>query len=295
MSAIKKLLTKSFVERLISGIILVAIAIVTIMLGGDVLLITTGIISVIGYFELIRVYKLEKSVPGIIGYIATVGYYILLKLLDGNIIKKDLRGHMGMESKNFIGEYLIFFAIIFIICLMASYVLTFPKYKADDIMVCFFGFFYVVVMLSYIYQVREIKEGTYLVWLIFLSSWGCDTCAYLVGVMFGKHKMAPVLSPKKSIEGGIGGVLGAALLGFIYASIFKDSLRPNAQTMYAIVCGVGGLVSQIGDLMASGIKRDHEIKDYSRLIPGHGGILDRFDSMIVTAPIIFYLSIFLSK
>ena len=288
MSAIKKLLTKSFVERLISGIILVAIAIVTIMLGGDVLLITTGIISVIGYFELIRVYKLEKSVPGIIGYIATVGYYILLKLLDGNIIKKDLRGHMGMESKNFIGEYLIFFAIIFIICLMASYVLTFPKYKADDIMVCFFGFFYVVVMLSYIYQVREIKEGTYLVWLIFLSSWGCDTCAYAVGMLLGKHKLAPVLSPKKSVEGAIGGFIGAGLLGLLYATILKQPQIP-----YTIICAAGALISMVGDLAASAVKRDKGIKDYGFLIPGHGGILDRFDSMIFTAPVIYYLGLLL--
>ena len=139
-------------------------------------------------------------------------------------------------------------------------------------------------------------DGKYIVWLIFLCSWGCDTCAYLVGVMFGKHKMAPVLSPKKSIEGGIGGVVGAALLGFIYASVFVDQLTiEKAKIIFPIVCAVGGIISQIGDLTASGIKRDHDIKDYSQLIPGHGGILDRFDSVIITAPIIFYLVEFLQK
>lgn len=276
MSAIKKLMTKSFLERLISGIILVIIALVTIILGKDVLLVTVVAISVIGFYELAKVYGLQWKLPGICGYIATIGYYALIR----------------MDYK----EYIIVFFIAYLIVLMGTYVFTFPKFKAEDLMVCFFGMFYVVLMLSYIYQVRIMQDGAYIVWLIFLCSWGCDTCAYLVGVMFGKHKMAPVLSPKKSIEGGIGGVAGAALLGFIYATIFKDKITiDNANIIFPIVCAVGGIISQIGDLTASGIKRNHNIKDYSRLIPGHGGILDRFDSVIITAPIIYYLVTFLTK
>ena len=276
MSAIKKLMTKSFLERLISGIILVIIALVTIILGKDVLLVTVVAISVIGFYELAKVYGLQWKLPGICGYIATIGYYALIR----------------MDYK----EYIIVFFIAYLIVLMGTYVFTFPKFKAEDVMVCFFGMFYVVLMLSYIYQVRMMQDGAYIVWLIFLCSWGCDTCAYLVGVMFGKHKMAPVLSPKKSIEGGIGGVAGAALLGFIYATIFKDKITiDNANIIFPIVCVAGGIISQIGDLTASGIKRNHDIKDYSRLIPGHGGILDRFDSVIITAPIIYYLVAFLTK
>lgn len=276
MSVIKKLMTKSFLERLISGIILVIIALVTIILGKDVLLVTVVAISVIGFYELAKVYGLQWKFPGICGYIATIGYYALIR----------------MDYK----EYIIVFFIAYLIVLMGTYVFTFPKFKAEDLMVCFFGMFYVVLMLSYIYQVRIMQDGAYIVWLIFLCSWGCDTCAYLVGVMFGKHKMAPVLSPKKSIEGGIGGVAGAALLGFIYATIFKDKITiDNANIIFPIVCAVGGIISQIGDLTASGIKRNHNIKDYSRLIPGHGGILDRFDSVIITAPIIYYLVTFLTK
>lgn len=276
MSAIKKLMTKSFLERLISGIVLVIIALVTIILGKDVLLATVVAISVIGFYELAKVYGLQWKLPGVCGYIATIGYYALIR----------------MDYK----EYIIVFFIAYLIVLMGTYVFTFPKFKAEDMMVCFFGMFYVVLMLSYIYQVRMMQDGAYIVWLIFLCSWGCDTCAYLVGVMFGKHKMAPVLSPKKSIEGGIGGVAGAALLGFIYATIFKDKITiDNANIIFPIVCAAGGIISQIGDLTASGIKRNHDIKDYSRLIPGHGGILDRFDSVIITAPIIYYLVTFLTK
>ena len=145
----------------------------------------------------------------------------------------------------------------------------------------FFGVFYVAVMLSYIYQTRILPGGVFQVWLVFICAWGCDTCAYCVGMLIGKHKMAPKLSPKKSVEGGIGGIAGAALIAVLYALAINHWGT------------AGGAISQIGDLAASAIKRNHDIKDYGKLIPGHGGILDRFDSIIFTAPIIFYLSVLL--
>jgi len=147
-------------------------------------------------------------------------------------------------------------------------------------------------MLSYVYQIRLLEQGAFLVWLVFFCSWGCDTCAYCVGVTMGKHKLAPVLSPKKSIEGAVGGVVGAALLGAAYAALI-NRFAPTADAnvlSYALICAVGGVISQVGDLAASAIKRNHNIKDYGKLIPGHGGILDRFDSVIITAPIIFYMA-----
>ena len=138
-------------------------------------------------------------------------------------------------------------------------------------------------------------DGIYLVWLIVLSSWGCDTCAYCVGMLIGKHKMAPKLSPKKTVEGAIGGVLGAALLGFLYGAYFEGSmeviLKPGV--ISAAACAIAAVISQIGDLAASAIKRNHNVKDYGHLIPGHGGILDRFDSMIFTAPAIYFAIMFL--
>ncbi len=107
-------------------------------------------------------------------------------------------------------EDLMMFAIILLILVMAVYVFAFPKYVSEQVMTAYFGVFYVAIMLSYIYQTRLLKDGLFLVGLVFLCSWGCDTCAYCVGVLIGKHKMAPKLSPKKSLEGGIGGLAGAA-------------------------------------------------------------------------------------
>ena len=173
---------------------------------------------------------------------------------------------------------------------MFVYVFTYPRYHADQITAAFFSIVYAGVMLSFIYQTRMMEGGAFLVWLIFLCSWGCDTCAYCVGMLIGKHKMAPVLSPKKSIEGGIGGILGAALIGVLYALAINHWGGAESEVFtYAVIGAVGGAISQIGDLAASAIKRYHNIKDYGRLIPGHGGILDRFDSMIFCAPVVLFI------
>ena len=264
-----------FKERLISGIILVIILITTVGYGGNVLFAVLGVISLIGMSELYKVVDVQKKGLGFVGYLAAIGYYALLYF--------DKTEGMTMLS------------LAFLVLLMAVYVFSYPTFVAEQVVTAFFGFFYVAVMLSFVYQTRMLEDGAIIVWLIFLSSWGCDTCAYCVGVLFGKHKMAPKLSPKKSVEGGIGGIAGAALLGALFAlGANKWGGADVSVVQYAIICGVGGMISQIGDLAASGIKRNHDIKDYGKLIPGHGGILDRFDSVIFTAPVIYYLSVMLA-
>lgn len=263
-----------FKTRLLSGILLVIIAFATIFLGGDVLFATLLIISLIGMTELYKVVEIEKKLPGMVGYLGAVIYYALLRF--------------GRKDD------LMMLVILFLIALMIVYVFSFPAFTSGQIVMAFFGLFYVAVMLSYIYQTRLLTDGLYLVGLVFLCSWGCDTCAYCVGVLIGKHKMAPKLSPKKSIEGGVGGLLGAALLGALYALAINKWGNASADpASYALICFVGGMISMIGDLAASAIKRNNEIKDYGKLIPGHGGILDRFDSVIFTAPVIYYLAVVL--
>ena len=129
-------------------------------------------------------------------------------------------------------------------------------------------------------------------WLIFIGSWGSDTMAYVVGRKLGKTKIAPKLSPKKSLEGLIGGIVGAALIGIIFALIFRTQLLEsfsNPILIFGLTGAIGSVVSQIGDMAASAIKRNKGIKDYGTLIPGHGGILDRFDSVIFIAPIVYFM------
>lgn len=264
-----------FKTRLLSGILLVIIALVTIIAGGDVLFATILAISLIGMTEIYKVLDVNKKLLGFVGYVAAVGYFALLRF--------------GLT------EWEVALAIAFLIALMVVYVFTYPAYRSEHIMLGFFGLFYVAFMLSYVYQIRLLPQGAFLVWLVFLCSWGCDTCAYCVGMLLGRHKLAPVLSPKKSIEGAVGGVVGAALLGLLYAlALNRFAPTANANLLYyALICAVGAIISQVGDLAASAIKRNHDIKDYGKLIPGHGGILDRFDSVIITAPIIYYMAVIL--
>lgn len=263
-----------FVTRLISGIVLVILALLTICSGGYILAATLLVTSLIGVFELYRVAKVQKKddvLLACIGYLGVISHYVLLVC--------------GLSAYSMINLIFVLVALMFV------YVFTYPKYHADQIMAAFFGVVYVGVMLSYIFQTRQGTDGAFLVWLIFLCSWGCDTCAYCVGMLIGKHKMSPVLSPKKSVEGAVGGVVGAALLGALYAAIVGKYMQAESPVLvFAVICAVGALISMVGDLAASAIKRNHEIKDYGKLIPGHGGILDRFDSVIFTAPIIYFLS-----
>lgn len=260
-----------FKTRLISGIILVLLALLFIITGNDLLLVVCAVISIIGLMELYRIFHIHKSILGIVGYFGTFLYYIYLKF------------HFIAHTEMIL--------ILYLMLLMFVYVFSYPKYNTEQILAAFFGLFYVSVMLSYIYQTRMLPMGAYSVWFIFLCSWGSDTCAYCVGVLFGKHKMTPKLSPKKSWEGAIGGVAGAALLAIIYGFVFQNKMHADTTRIFimAAICAIGAIISMIGDLTASAIKRNYNIKDYGKLIPGHGGILDRFDSVIFTAPIIYYL------
>ena len=256
-----------FKTRLISGIFLVLAALLTIISGGYVLFVTLLCVSLLGIQELYKAMDVHKDGVGLLelaGYLGAILYYASLLL--------------GFE------RYGMMAVLLGLVLLMFVYVFTYPKYEADQVMSAFFGIVYVAVMLSFIFLTRNLEAGKFLVWLIFLCSWGCDTCAYCVGMLIGKHKMAPVLSPKKSVEGAVGGVVGAAALGAIYAAVTHGPV-----VEYAVICAVGALISMVGDLAASAIKRNQGIKDYGKLIPGHGGILDRFDSIIFTAPIIYYM------
>lgn len=263
-----------FKTRLLSGAVLIVLALLFIITGGYVLLTVMGILSLIGMYELYRVFGVEKN-AGIAGYAAAVLYYLNLAF---GFLPDTMALIMG-----------------FLILCMCLFVFGYPRFHANQIIAVFFGFFYVAVMLSCIYLTRSLSGGYWLVWLIFLCSWGCDTCAYCVGMLIGKHKMTPKLSPKKSVEGAVGGVVGAALLTLIYGILFKGYMGADGKYILVmiVICVAGALLSMVGDLAASAIKRNFDIKDYGKLIPGHGGILDRFDSVIFTAPVIYYLSLYL--
>ena len=265
-----------FLTRLISGIVVLAIAVAVMLLGGDVLFLFTMAISLIGLYELYKAAGIEKTWPGYMGIAGTLLYDLVMRFFPG-------------------GELMA--AAVAALLIMSVYVFMFPKYKADQVFSALSGILYVTVLMSFIYKVRILPDGLYVIPMIFICAWGNDTCAYCVGMLIGKHKMFPVLSPKKSVEGFVGGIVGAAVIGLIYGTLFGAHLPSLVKPgIFCMVIGaVGALIAVVGDLSASAVKRDTGIKDYGKLIPGHGGILDRFDSILFTAPVVYILAVILGS
>ena len=176
-----------------------------------------------------------------------------------------------------------------IVILFMHVIFSNMKININDIAVTLFGICYIVIFLLFIPTIMGRENGKLLVWYIIFASWGTDAFAYFVGCKFGKHKISPV-SPKKSIEGCIGGTLGCLLLIIPY-TIFLNNVY-NMDINYFVISIIGivlSLIGQIGDFSASTIKRYVGIKDFSNLFPGHGGMLDRMDSVIFIAPFAYFL------
>lgn len=306
-----------FATRVASAIVLVILILAAGIIGNGVLLILLLAASTIGLSELYKALGLltgNKSKDGHLYVVAVImellfyGVVVCVKWAflpafrgeSGNIIgliSKMINDVDALDQIQGVCMLAIVsaFVILTLIVFMLIYVFTFPKYEFVNIAYAFTGFVYVVIFMSFTFLIRCLSNGQFVFWLIFISSWVCDTFAYLVGMTIGKHKLAKILSPKKSIEGAIGGIAGSILVAFLYGYFIEHRLLGgiNHASIYMIICAFGAIVSQIGDLTASGIKRNHEIKDYGQLIPGHGGILDRFDSVIFVAPAIYLLAVIL--
>jgi len=243
-----------------------------IYLGGFWLRAFMFAVSIAGMRELYKAFDNEHRALSALSYMMLIFYYALI----GNDAADSLFGML-------IGMFVVFNLILFTI----YHETISPK----DVLVNIFGFFYIGVLLANVYLVQSLEYGAFFVWFIFISAWACDTLAYFSGMFFGKRKLAPMLSPKKTIEGAIGGTLGAAIVSGAFGHMISThvTMDVNLAVIGAILGLVGAIFAQFGDLSASAIKRHLGIKDYGNLIPGHGGILDRFDSVIFTAPLVYFV------
>lgn len=175
----------------------------------------------------------------------------------------------------------IYLALLFLELLGAH-----AKFPFSAICVAMFGGLVIPFCLSALVRILIAESGKYYIIAVFVMTFSADSGAYFVGRAFGKHKLAPVISPKKTVEGAIGGVISAVLLMLLYGFVVQMGFKQPINYLYCAVFGVAGaLASMLGDLTFSVIKRQVGLKDYGKLLPGHGGILDRFDSMIVVAPL----------
>lgn len=229
-----------------------------------------------------------------------IGTYEFLTMLEGRGMKPyKMLGTfcallLGWTAfyQSYLFTYLTF-TILLLALSMTELSRSTKEQAINHIATTIFGAMYVGWLMSHLVLLRELPyamgqvyaAGTGYALLPFVLTWSCDSAAYFFGMKFGKHKLLPRISPAKSWEGAIGGGCFAVIAGFIYQQIYAHFLS----WFDILVLGVSvGVLAQVGDLVESLIKRDADIKDVAATIPGHGGILDRFDSLLFTAPMIYY-------
>lgn len=251
--------------RILSGLIMLPLLAI-VLIGGRVLLIGCFIIGVLGVREFYRGFENLNVKPSyLVANISILGLYAI------NLFAPEITQF-----------YMLWFLAVVVMSLL--YLFNIEHRELVDAMATLTGIFYVVFLSFHVTLVEQTGEYGVLVWLIFLTAFGTDIMAYFTGYAIGKHKLTPEISPKKTIEGSIGGIVGSVL----FCGIFGWFVVPGL-LVHCIVIGVlGGIISQFGDLTASIFKRKMGIKDYGNLIPGHGGIMDRFDSVLFTAPMVYY-------
>lgn len=251
------------------GALVLSPFIIFLFMGGIVLKYIVLALSLGGMYELYKVSKANGINPiTYAGYLLCIVYYIMLG-----------------RSTTF--EFIFLLTIMALLLLFCIPVFD-TRFNYVDIAVTLLSFLYIPIFFSFIVLVENMHHGNYFVWLIFISAWMCDTSAYYSGRFFGKHKLCPKVSPKKTIEGSIGGLIGSTAACGAFG-LFVISRGINVSVIHFLIIGLFcGIISQFGDLTASSIKRYAGVKDYSNLIPGHGGILDRFDSILFTSVIVFY-------
>jgi len=262
--------------RIIVSVILLPVVIGLMWLGGFWLAGFVTAIAIIGQIEFYRAFG-KLGIPHYAAMVAGVGLMLFLVLSEQVFVGL----HMG----------LILITLVFV----APFFFT----RKKPLYAAIFGFVYVVGLLSTVVVMRQ-QMGLWLTWLIFIAAWGSDTGAYFFGKAFGKRKLVPKLSPGKTVAGAVGGVATAMVLTVAYASILNatgiwELNHPITSLLPFAVYGLlGAVFAQGGDLAASALKRHVGIKDFGQLIPGHGGILDRFDSILFVAPlalIFFYIAL----
>lgn len=255
--------------RIISGAVVVVALLALLLWAPDLAVaIVVGIMAAIGSYELLYRTGLQKHVRLNI-YSAVMAFVVTLWSCNGRNYAMALIG-----------------ILLYYVLLFAEMMGSRAQMQFKDVMICMISGIVMPFLLSSLIRIVVMEKGRYFVYIPFVMAFLSDTGAYFIGVFFGKHKMAPVISPKKSWEGFFGGIatamLGMALYALVLEHVFGLEVRYGVALVYGLLGSLGGV---FGDLTLSVVKRQTGIKDYGTLIPGHGGILDRFDSVMITAPL----------
>lgn len=269
--------------RIITALILVPLLVALLVLAGsEVIAVAIAIVSVMGLAEFYKAVGVQKSkLLCVFGCIAGAAIPLIPMLF---------RYFLTPETAKDVTLLAIF---VFMLAMFAVMLICHKKVSVADVGLVIFSLIYIPCFLTNILYIREMELGKFLIWLVFIGAFLTDSCAYFVGVFLGKHKLCPEISPKKTIEGAVGGVLGCMIFYVLYGLLMKHAFEVDVNFFRLGILGlIAAVISEMGDLVASIIKRHYGIKDYGTLFPGHGGILDRCDSVILVSPVIYiYLSI----
>lgn len=279
-------------KRIISGIVAIIVAIIATVNYFTPLVETAALfIYAVAVYEIFRVFKDGNS-----KFIAVI--------------------LVGAGAATLFNVYIpisnMLIGVIFTILCISAIVFEFERIKIASVASTVAMCMYVLFGINSIIRIKILMpfesfgwDAAFMFVLCAGIAWGGDMMAYFSGYLFGKHKMSPVLSPKKTVEGAVGGILGSVVIALVMVFVYKNmgeisqmSVIANMKSHYltlAVLSGIGSFVGIIGDLFASAVKRQNNIKDYGNIMPGHGGVMDRFDSFILVAPIISLLADFIVK
>ena len=263
--------------RIIAAAILLPLLLATVLLLPKFCTaILFGIMAAIGARELLTGTGLVEQ-PRLAAYGIIMAFFVVLWSSMWTVYPLLLLGVFGM------------------FCVLFAELLIFHKEVAfEKLAITFMAGWVIPFLLGAVVRIHNQLFGRVFILLPFVIAFSSDTFAYFAGRFFGRHKLAPVISPNKTVEGLLGGLLGAVLGVVAYCLVMDKVLHLQVQYLYVPVYGIlGSLAAVFGDLCFSAVKRQTGIKDYGNLIPGHGGILDRFDSMVVVAPLIELLMLYI--
>lgn len=263
--------------RIITAAVLLCILVPVLILSHTFLYIVfAALLALVATYEMLSCMRLAKKLP------------LLVSSVIYSVLTVSLTRVNGSFTKIFVCTTFLY---LFALLAFAVFGNEKERERLPEIMLAAALIVYITFGFSSFVTVRDMPRGAFLFPLAYIAAWVSDTGAYFVGLKFGKKKLIPDISPKKTVEGFFGG-LGSCALVFIIYAIFVGALSPVKPSWFWIILGsvLLSAASVVGDLIASMIKRRYKIKDYSRIFPGHGGVLDRFDSIIVTTALVYILN-----
>lgn len=276
---------QNLLKRIITAVVCLAVFIPILLLSGEIPLLFSGVIALlalISAYEICGCVGVRKAV-----YISFPSYALVIASMALGICYMQQLHEMSFKTFA-LWMFAILFLYVFVV--FASSMLSNGGTRFSQACETIAAVVYIIIGFISVLFTRYRDMGAYLLPLIFIGVWVTDSGAYFVGSLMGKHKLIPQVSPKKTVEGAVGGVLGCVLGYVIYALVLTFAFDVKVNYLYLIILAVVvAIIDQIGDLIASFMKREQGIKDFGNIFPGHGGVMDRFDSTLAVAPAILFV------